>query len=204
MEKGTTWIYAGSVAWQEQGSQIHQTQVSWTTEILDSVERGRFRIALLLGYPKDLTWYEKGKKRGCYLLTAVDGREFYLRRLDSECALPKNSLSELAIREDLFFRLPVRKGDSFGGDPQREKELHDRLYAWSVEDRKPVTLGGVKGVPQDREFTEYVLAYRTNPDHEITTYVPGIGLTRYIYSHHGTVSEVDVRLVEFHGKARRD
>ena len=39
-------------------------------------------------------------------------------------------------------------------------------------------------------------AMRTNPEHEIVTFVPGVGITAYVYAHHGTVSEVNVRLVE--------
>ena len=32
---------------------------------------------------------------------------------------------------------------------------------------------------------------------EIVYFVPGIGITRYVFSHHGTVAEADVRLIEF-------
>jgi len=35
------------------------------------------------------------------------------------------------------------------------------------------------------------------PDHTIIDFVPGIGITGYSYIHHGTVSEVKVKLVDF-------
>jgi hypothetical protein len=95
-------------------------------------------------------------------------------------------------------------GDVFGADPETKRRFPDGRYAWCVDDRSTVSLAGIKGVPQERRSTAYALAYRTNPDHQIATYVPGIGLVSYVYSHHGTVSEVDVRLVEFHSEARRD
>jgi hypothetical protein len=200
MEKGTSWIYAGWVAWQE-GSRL---QLTWKSEVLDSVERGTYKVALVLGDPRDLTWYSETTKRGCYLLMAVDDREFYLRRPASGCVLPQRGFSDLARGVDLFLRLPARVGDVFGADPETKRRFPDGRYAWCVDDRGPVSLAGIKGVPQERPFTAYTLMFRTNPDHQIATYVPGIGLTSYVYSHHGTVSEVDMRLVEFHNAARRD
>ena len=37
---------------------------------------------------------------------------------------------------------------------------------------------------------------RTNPDDATYELTPGIGLTRYIYHHHGTRLDVDAKLVE--------
>jgi hypothetical protein len=77
MEKGTSWIYTGSVAWQEEGPLIHRMQLSWKAEVLDSVERGRFRIALLLGDPKRIcgssssTVERHATKRVCRLETGT-------------------------------------------------------------------------------------------------------------------------------------
>jgi hypothetical protein len=72
------------------------------------------------------------------------------------------------------------------------------MYAWFVESIKPVRLQNVLGIPSGGPRMGYVLTYRTLPDHQIATYVSGIGLTAFEYHHHGTVSDVDVRLVEFH------
>jgi len=44
----------------------------------------------------------------------------------------------------------------------------------------------------------YTLVYRTNPDHTILGFVPGVGIVRYAYSHHGTTAEADAWLVGYH------
>jgi len=36
------------------------------------------------------------------------------------------------------------------------------------------------------------------PGYEIIEFVPGVGITRYTFFHHGTVSETDLRLIEYH------
>lgn len=38
------------------------------------------------------------------------------------------------------------------------------------------------------------LVYRSAPDHAIVRIVPGVGITSYVYEHHGTVASVDVHL----------
>ena len=192
MEKGTFWIYAGAVEWGE-GGEVRSKKLSWEVTVLDSVERGRFKAVVLRGDPRDLTWYSEDRKRSCYLLTIVDNQNIYRELLDSQCALPPVPLSEKEIRGELVFKLQAQKGDLFGRDTERE----DSMYAWDVQDRRRVTLNQIKGIPRDRTYTEYALAYRTAPEHVFTDYVPGIGFTSFIYGHHGTVSNVDVKLVEF-------
>jgi hypothetical protein len=64
-----------------------------------------------------------------------------------------------------------------------------------------VILPDVKGVPAGQRFDEYVLMYRTTPDHQIAAYAIGIGLTEFVYSHHGTPAEVRMKLTEFHTNA---
>ena len=201
MEKGTYWIYAGSVAWQGQDNEVQRRRLTWKAEVLDSLENGRFKVALLLGDPRDLAWYSESTKRGCHLLTVVDNREYYLEDVQSPCALPQSSSPDLARSGELILKLPANKGDSFGGDPERERTVNDGMYAWVVENLALANLRGIRGIPKGQAFTAYDLAYRTMPDHQFITYVPGIGLTSYEYGHHGTVAEVDVRLVEFHRNA---
>jgi hypothetical protein len=33
------------------------------------------------------------------------------------------------------------------------------------------------------------------PDHHFLDIVPGLGITRYLYGHHGTVAESEVKLI---------
>ena len=79
-----------------------------------------------------------------------------------------------------------------------EIKRDDNMYCWAAEKVK-LHLNGVKGVSPQKEFTGFELAMRALTDHQFVTFVPGIGITAYIYGHHGTVSEGDVKLVEFWG-----
>jgi hypothetical protein len=58
----------------------------------------------------------------------------------------------------------------------------------------------VVGMKKGKAVNRFKLSYRTNPEHEIVHFVPTIGITKFTYVHHGTVSEADVRLIEFHQK----
>jgi hypothetical protein len=71
------------------------------------------------------------------------------------------------------------------------------MYCWNVLEKEQVELD-VRGIDVERTMTEFMIAQYTLPDHTIFSFIPGIGITRYQYVHHGTDSEVDVHLVEFH------
>jgi len=43
-----------------------------------------------------------------------------------------------------------------------------------------------------------VLEYWSNPDNAQFAFVPGVGITKYAYHHHGTVADTELQLVEFH------
>jgi hypothetical protein len=198
LEKGTTWTYSGNVAWQDGPVRVHRAHVTWKSEVVDSKRVGRFRVAALRGFPGDLTWYEPGTERGCYLVVIADNREVYVKSLIGPCEAPAVLIESEIAHENPLFKQPLRQGSIWGEDKEREQAIHDHHYAWYVESVRPAALSGIGGVPIAGRHTAYTLSYRTNPDHETLTWVPGIGLTHYIYSHHGTVSDVDVRLVSFH------
>ena len=199
MTKGTYWVYRGRVAWAPDKT----ATVEWKSEVVDSATRGRFKIAVLLGHPWDLPWYEPGRERGCYLLIADGNTRFYLSQLEDACSIPEGEPgADLTEYQTLILVMPAMAGDQFGQDPELPPR-DDSMYAWSVESVEKASLAGIKGVAATVPRTEYVLRYSTNPDHEVVTYVPGIGVTEFEYVHHGTVSEVDVGLVEFHAGSQR-
>lgn len=202
MRKGTRWTYRGDVAWQAvgEGAEVHRSRLDWKMEIVDSAQRGPYKLALVLGHPKDLTWYEAGRKPGCYVLIGVNDKRFYLNGCApspsrEKLVLPQGDLTDLTNWESLILEIPCRRGAIFGEDPERG--LKDGMYAWFVQAVRPATPMQIGGILPGGPRTEHVLTYRTLPDHQVATYVPGIGLTAYVYSHHGTVSDVDMKLVEF-------
>ena len=79
--------------------------------------------------------------------------------------------------------------------------VHGR-YCWLVDgerDFNPKRFPAAGNLANPRDFT---LVYRTNPDHQIIDFVPGIGIVGFQYVHHGTLSETDLGLIEF-GKAKK-
>ena len=70
------------------------------------------------------------------------------------------------------------------------------MYCWAVDgitSNRTLKIGKVAIQGTD----EYQLIFRTNPDHEIMTLVPGVGITAWEYAHHGTTAEANLRLIEF-------
>jgi hypothetical protein len=72
------------------------------------------------------------------------------------------------------------------------------MYCWEVGDGMLFDAKDVKGVDASRELWEYQIVNQTLPDVSIMYFVPGIGISHYMYRHNGTVSDVDVRLVEYY------
>jgi hypothetical protein len=203
MRKGTHWTYRGEVAWQVtgEGAKVHRSRLDWNMDVIDSMQRGPYKAALITGLPRDLTFYEEGRKPGCNVLIGEEDKKFYLAPCAQTASrrnltLTEKDVSSMINEDNLILRLPLARGDTFGGDAERAAK--DGMYAWYVQEIKRARLKGIAGVSGAIPWTEYVLTFRTNPDHEIVTYAPGIGLTSYVYGHHGTVSEVNLKLVEFH------
>ena len=94
MQKGTRWIYRGEVAWGRKGETVLRKRLDWTMEVVDTVERGRYHAALILGHPEDLIWYREGRTRRWHILIAVDHSEFYLRDYKPPASPERLNISE--------------------------------------------------------------------------------------------------------------
>jgi hypothetical protein len=93
---------------------------------------------------------------------------------------------------DELMELPLTVGRKTGQVPSRD----DTWYCWCVE-QVEARAPRIRGFRSHRSLKTYRLAYRTCPDHQILEVVPGLGIIRFVYNHHGTVSSADVRLVSF-------
>ncbi|MCB0194207.1 MAG: hypothetical protein KDJ65_19810 [Anaerolineae bacterium] len=195
LEKGATWAYEGTVKWQE-GSDVLEDNITWTMEVIDTIERLHVKGYLLRGMPLDLAWYEPGKEPGTHVIVQVGTKYYYgdqttWQRLQDQDDL----LMELVTEWGLFLDLPLQADKYFGETAQITRS--DFSYFWVIEAEEIVSLEHVAGLDATGERTQYSLAFRTLPDHQLVDFVPGVGITHYVYVHHGTVSEADVRLVEF-------
>jgi hypothetical protein len=112
---------------------------------------------------------------------------------------PADTLLDLINTEEPMIQLPLRQSECTTPLHEEEKrERTDLFYCWHFEEKqsKAIHIKGVRSQTAD----EWQLWYRSNPEHEIWALVPEIGFTAYDYSHHGSISEVHVKLIEAHLK----
>ena len=201
LNKGIYWLYQGKVKWSEPGSAtIFEKTLTWKMEIIEIIKRKGITAAQLKGHPLDLVWYEDGKKRGTYLIINHDKKLYLLAgerafKGISRLKDPDDNLAGLLNSSALFFKLPLAVHDRYGDPELLSRE--DIFYCWFVEEKSESNLD-IKGISSEELFINYRITYRTFPDHQFIDIVPEVGIARYIYGHHGSVSEVDVKLVEFY------
>ena len=85
-------------------------------------------------------------------------------------------------------------GQIFGETDQLTRD--DGNYIWKVTGKRAFEPTSIKGLKILGPFDCYTLIYKTVADETIMDLVPGIGIVRYRYSHHGTPAELDMKLVE--------
>jgi hypothetical protein len=193
MEKGTYWIYEGIVALPQSyggGKALMPVRM----EIMENFHKGQVSAALIKGHPADLAWNDG--KPGDYLIVR-DSDRFYFVQGDAATKAYRELVDQgkHPSEDDIFFVLPLKAGGRACGPDGKGRT--DGLYCWLVDGPKSVKLRKVRGI-QSRSVRQYELAYRTAPDHTFAYIVPEIGISRWVYSHHGTASDVDVKLIEFH------
>ncbi len=202
LKKGNYWLFKGKVATTKSGtSEVIETEVTWKMEVVDTVRRDFVFAALLKGHPQDLIDYSTATQPGDYLLVAVAEKKFYL--LPQALAwgaykrLKNNDFLQDLVKEDQqILEYPLAKNQFFGETGMITR--NDMMYHWWVEKEMVPDLSGVSGVKIEELKQGYKLLFRTLPGHFDIDFVPGLGITHYFYNHHGTVSQVDVRLIEFH------
>lgn len=202
--KGNYWVYRGLTRWTPENShEVRENVITCRMEVVNTLRKGNLRAAVLKGHPQDLAWYQDGKEAGDYLIVRVGAERFYLYTYSMNkvvAALRESGPgAKSTVPEDpqsLFLDLPLKLWKRFGEPEMVERP--DGWYCWVVEEITRRHFADVAGIPPEKQWTEFQLALRSLPDHQIVNFVPGIGITRYRYAHHGTVSQADVHLVEFH------
>ena len=199
--QGTYWVYEGTVRWTPAGSsEVLEKQVHLRMEVIETLDHRAVVAARVKGHPMDLTWYEEGRQPRDYLILQVWQDRYYLlqgeraqealKRLRTE----QTQLGHLANENELFLELPLVERRAFGETSQLTRE--DRFYCWVVGQRRDDELEGVKGATK-RPLTVWEVSQRTIGGVQSFEFAAGLGFTRYRYHHNGTVSEFDLKLVEF-------
>lgn len=200
LTEGAYWVYEGLAKWDRSGEVVQRT-VSLKMQVLEKVEREPFTAYLMSGNPLDLTWFEGGTLPGPSLIVRTTPNRFYraemgvLGRLKDK----NDDLTNLVKEEGLFLDLPLYPEKRFC--PARDLAREDGMYCWLEGDPEQVRLEGIKGISMAQPITLYDVQFRTLSDYQSIQFAPGIGITRYQYIHHGTVSEVNVKLTEYRAGA---
>jgi hypothetical protein len=196
--KGATWTYSGNVKWDDQGK-VQEKTLTWTMQVVDQIERGDGIVGYVMqGHPLDLAFYTTDKPPSDYLYITQANRVYQITLISTDpLDRVKNSsdaLVDLLTDDNLVLDLPLTSGKKFG--PAQFVADPSGMNAWVVADAQPTTLTGITGITP-ANATEYALDFKTTPDRQTVYFVPGVGITRFVYHHNGTVSEVDVKLVEY-------
>jgi len=201
LNEGTTWVYRGIVRWYDMEAQkTVGATVTSRSEVVRVIRRNNLVAAVIKGFPPDLDWSEGPAPRGDWLIVRTSTNELYLfgaeeveqklKRLENS----DDSLSGMLTVDDLFLKLPPRKGMKFC-DTEAKARTDDH-YCWVVASTREVNPSNVKGLKPGKR-TAFLLQFVTNPDDTELEFVPGIGFISYRYHHHGTVADTEMSLVEF-------
>lgn len=197
LKKGSYWIYRGNIKWTPEGvgQKIKTKALTWKMSIHDVIESPEYRIALLTGFPGDVAWYEEGmtpqysllvQHKNCIYLNDYGGPNEALKAA-------KAMVDGSEVQGSCILDFPLTKGKKYD---EENKKRTDNMYVWYVEEAKKVNIK-VKGYKGRKITEQFTIIYRTVPDHIIMEFVPGLGITRYVYEHHGTVAFEDLRLIEY-------
>jgi len=197
--KGTKWVYKGVVKWQVE-NKVMEKNISWSMEVIDSFQTNDILIAKIKGHPDDMAWYKEGKMPSERAII-WDGKNYYEiqygKTYDELVEIynkSKNDFLSLLNSNNLILPIPLKEGKSWGDEDLPPRE--DSMYCWIVFEISKKKIKA-KGINPRKFIKSYLIAYRTLPDHTFIEYGEGIGILRYEYGHHGTVSECDMKLVEF-------
>jgi hypothetical protein len=203
LKVGNYWIYGGRVAWSDVTAKnaYDAKKISWKTEILESTIRGELKAYLVRGSVTDLAWYEPEDKPGMQSLWIIYRNRFYILGADKGLLRrfhdSKDSLVSLVTEEEPVLQFPLRLNQCTTElKPEEPRDRNDLMYCWHMERRRIGKLS-TSGVPQS-PVVQWTAWYRTNPDHQILGFAPGIGITSYDFSHHGSIYEAHVKLVSAH------
>jgi hypothetical protein len=199
---GTFWVYEGIVRRTTIGTnRVSERKVRLKMQVRKLVERETMQIASVSGFPSDLDWTDGAPPETESLIVQTkQGKLYRLDPEDSGVSLkrfedPNDKLIGLIQEHDLFLEPPLHVGKKFRDPEGMARE--DNHYCWFVESMKATKFPTIKGVPPGAHKA-YDVIFRTNPDHILFQFVPGVGLTQYSYHHHGTVADTELHLVEFH------
>lgn len=194
---GASWAYRAAVSWTPAGVTATRDSVfTWVTTVISAVRNDSVVVAAVRNWPMALAWWEPSRQPHSSLIVCRAGQVYHVAPPAGPLYAYRDVLLRGAAtpnRADLVLDLPLRVGALFGRDPTSRA---DALYAWTVESAAPVE-PRLRALVATAAESSYTVARRTLSDHQLVDVVPGLGVTRYRYTHHGVVSAVDAVLIAY-------
>ncbi len=199
---GSYWVYQAMLSWgSADSSGTNEKLMEWKMTVDRVIRRGKLLAAVVTGFPRDLDDYDGKTKPTRSLIVESGGAKFYwippasfkdaLASLENSGA----SLDSLTGDDNLFLEWPLAEGGKFCGITGMIRT--DGFYCWVAGEPKAAELGTVKGVPTSAS-TAYPVRFLTVENSTSFDFVPGVGITRYSYQVHGSATDIELRLMEFH------
>ncbi len=174
MTPGTTWVYNATIRGDFAKPDVVR-HVKTTMRVEEYQRVGRYEVAQISGGPRDVACFAIEHPTIDYWVR--DGSRFYeISRSGPDLLDDPTEESIAAALEDSdpLVIWPMKGRKSIGC------QKDSAMYCWTIEEGDD----------------EFVLTFRTNPDHEIIHFKPNVGITRYVYGHHGSPCDIDVKLVK--------
>lgn len=188
LKEGNSWNYQGK---------YNEWEVKLQIKVLLVKKEGNLAFALMKGFCTDPLEGEEWESSVWALL--VVGNEYYYKvsgsRIDSinKCLLNNESVhSGLVTDADLFMVALSDTGRIFGEAAQLTR--NDGNYYWKVSEKHAYEPSSIKSLNIKGTFDRFTLTFKAIDSDVTMDIVPGIGIVRYRYCHHGTPEELDMKL----------
>lgn len=189
LQEGNFWNYHGT---------FNGKTLNVRMQVMKVIKDERLTFALMKGFPSDVMEGDNWEA-DLWGLLEVDG--YYYRVTGSGIDSIRSKLldqgnihSGLVTDADLFMTALYDTGQVFGEAQQLTRT--DGKYFWRVTEKNAWEASSIKGFKKAGPFDRFTLNFNTVADETIIDMVPGVGIIRYRYCHHGTPAELDMKLIE--------
>jgi len=115
---GSEWIYEAKVKWTSEDEVEHSKTLFWTTKIESVVNRDNNTIAIGLGLPADLCFYNEDVKPGKFMFIKVGQWKLYaiydqakIDEIWKKASNKDEDLCGIVTEDDLLLELPLIPGN---------------------------------------------------------------------------------------------
>jgi hypothetical protein len=197
LQIGNSWSYEGTIWWVPRNSRrVLEERVSLEVQVVEMVEWGRMRGAVLTGYPRDLLTAQQNRFEGEFTLVQIGSRIHLLRGEVAREAIRRlrehdQTVVDLVAGSEVVLDLPLISGKTFCSEGARR----DRR-CWNVQEANAAEVQPVYGLRTVGPRQRYVLRLESEGEHEVWGFAPGVGFTSIAIGHVGDPSALELELVE--------